>query len=99
MIAAELKGQAAATSPSPSIPAPRTCRTMAAEGRARGLELPLTERAAQCFEEASRSGWGGPRRLGGHRLLVETRASVLTAKTTNSPHVWIGHCSQGHCKV
>ena len=31
---------------------------MAAEGRARGLELPLTERAAQCFEEASRSGWG-----------------------------------------
>lgn len=33
-------------------------RTMAAEGRARGIELPLVERAAQCFEEASRSGWG-----------------------------------------
>jgi 3-hydroxyisobutyrate dehydrogenase len=33
-------------------------RTMAAEGRDRGIELPLTERAAGCFEEASRSGWG-----------------------------------------
>ncbi len=32
-------------------------RTMVAEGRARGLELPLTERALACFEEASRSGW------------------------------------------
>jgi 3-hydroxyisobutyrate dehydrogenase len=33
-------------------------RTMAAEGRDRGIELPLTERAASCFEEASKSGWG-----------------------------------------
>jgi 3-hydroxyisobutyrate dehydrogenase len=33
-------------------------RTMAAEGRDRGIELPLTERAALCFEEASRGGWG-----------------------------------------
>jgi 3-hydroxyisobutyrate dehydrogenase len=33
-------------------------RTMAAEGRDRGIELPLVERAAACFEEASRSGWG-----------------------------------------
>ena len=33
-------------------------RTMAAEGRDRGIELPLTERAAACFEEASLSGWG-----------------------------------------
>jgi 3-hydroxyisobutyrate dehydrogenase len=33
-------------------------RTMAAEGRDRGIELPLTERAAACFEEASKSGWG-----------------------------------------
>jgi len=32
-------------------------RTMVAEGRARGLELPLTARALACFEEASRSGW------------------------------------------
>jgi 3-hydroxyisobutyrate dehydrogenase len=32
-------------------------RTMVAEGRARGLELPLTERALACFEEASRGGW------------------------------------------
>jgi 3-hydroxyisobutyrate dehydrogenase-like beta-hydroxyacid dehydrogenase len=35
-------------------------RTMAAEGRSRGLELPLTERAAACFDEANRSG-NGPR--------------------------------------
>lgn len=33
-------------------------RTMAAEGRARGIELPLVERATGCYEEASRSGWG-----------------------------------------
>ncbi len=33
-------------------------RTMAAEGKARGIELPLVERAAGCYEEASRSGWG-----------------------------------------
>jgi 3-hydroxyisobutyrate dehydrogenase len=33
-------------------------RTMAAEGKARGIELPLVERAAACFEEAGRSGWG-----------------------------------------
>jgi 3-hydroxyisobutyrate dehydrogenase len=32
-------------------------RTMVAEGRVRGLELPLTERALACFEEASRGGW------------------------------------------
>jgi 3-hydroxyisobutyrate dehydrogenase len=32
-------------------------RTMVAEGRARGLELPLTERTLACFEEASQSGW------------------------------------------
>jgi len=32
-------------------------RTMVAEGRSRGLELPLTERALACFEEASRDGW------------------------------------------
>jgi 3-hydroxyisobutyrate dehydrogenase len=32
-------------------------RTMVAEGRSRGLELPLTERALACFEEASRGGW------------------------------------------
>jgi 3-hydroxyisobutyrate dehydrogenase len=33
-------------------------RTMAAEGRARGMVLPLVERAADCFDEANRSGWG-----------------------------------------
>jgi len=34
-------------------------RTMLAEGKDRGLELPLVERAAACFDEANRSGWGG----------------------------------------
>ena len=33
-------------------------KTMAAEGKARGMNLPLVERAAECFEEAARSGWG-----------------------------------------
>jgi 3-hydroxyisobutyrate dehydrogenase len=33
-------------------------RAMLAEGRARGLELPLVERSAACYEEASRQGLG-----------------------------------------
>jgi 3-hydroxyisobutyrate dehydrogenase len=33
-------------------------RTMLAEGKDRGLELPLVERTAACFDEANRSGWG-----------------------------------------
>ena len=33
-------------------------RTMLAEGKNRGVELPLTERALAGFDEASRSGWG-----------------------------------------
>lgn len=33
-------------------------RTMAAEGQARGMELPLVQRAADCYEAASRDGWG-----------------------------------------
>jgi 3-hydroxyisobutyrate dehydrogenase len=34
-------------------------RVMLAEGKARGLELPLVERTLACFERASRDGWGG----------------------------------------
>ena len=34
-------------------------RTMLAEGKARGLELPLVERTLACFERASRDSWGG----------------------------------------
>ena len=33
-------------------------RTMAAEGKDRGIELPLVDRAARCFDEANKSGWG-----------------------------------------
>jgi 3-hydroxyisobutyrate dehydrogenase len=34
-------------------------RTMLAEGKTRGAELPLIERTLACFEEASRKGWAG----------------------------------------
>jgi 3-hydroxyisobutyrate dehydrogenase len=34
-------------------------RAMAAEGKARGLDMPLTERTLDCFDQASRDGWGG----------------------------------------
>jgi 3-hydroxyisobutyrate dehydrogenase len=34
-------------------------RVMLAEAEARGLRLPLTERALQIYEEASRAGWAG----------------------------------------
>ena len=34
-------------------------RTMLAEGKARGLQLPLVERTLACFEQASRDSWGG----------------------------------------
>jgi 3-hydroxyisobutyrate dehydrogenase len=33
-------------------------RTMLAEARSRGVELPLIERALACFDEASEAGWG-----------------------------------------
>ena len=58
MIAAELKGSGGGGATFTIDSGAKDLRTMAAEGRSRGLELPLTERAAQCFEEASRSGWG-----------------------------------------
>jgi 3-hydroxyisobutyrate dehydrogenase len=58
MITAELKGSSGGSATFTIDSGAKDLRTMAAEGRARGLELPLVERAAQCFEEASRSGWG-----------------------------------------
>lgn len=33
-------------------------RTMLAEGKSRGVELPLIERTLACFDEASKAGWG-----------------------------------------
>jgi len=33
-------------------------RTMLAEAKSRGVELPLIERTLACFDEASRAGWG-----------------------------------------
>jgi 3-hydroxyisobutyrate dehydrogenase len=38
--------------------AQKDARTMAEEGRARGLELPLIERSIACFGEAIAAGWG-----------------------------------------
>src|SRR5262247_229352 len=58
MIAAELKGSGGGGATFTIDSGVKDLRTMAAEGRMRGVELPLVERAAQCFEEASRSGWG-----------------------------------------
>jgi 3-hydroxyisobutyrate dehydrogenase len=36
----------------------KDARTMAAEGKARGIALPLIERTADCIEEAVKAGWG-----------------------------------------
>jgi 3-hydroxyisobutyrate dehydrogenase len=33
-------------------------RTMIAEARSRGMSLPLVERTLECFDQASRDGWG-----------------------------------------
>lgn len=38
--------------------AQKDARTMAEEGKARGLELPLIERSIACFGEAIAAGWG-----------------------------------------
>ena len=58
MVAAQMKG-ADPTSVTFTVDSgAKDLRTMAAEGKARGIELPLVERAAACFEEASRNGWG-----------------------------------------
>jgi 3-hydroxyisobutyrate dehydrogenase len=37
--------------------AAKDLRTMVAEGKARGVELPLTERTMACFDEANAAGW------------------------------------------
>jgi 3-hydroxyisobutyrate dehydrogenase-like beta-hydroxyacid dehydrogenase len=36
----------------------KDARTMAAEGKARGIDLPLIARTADCIEEAVKAGWG-----------------------------------------
>jgi len=33
-------------------------RTMLAEGKDRGMDMPLVERTLACFDEARRAGWG-----------------------------------------
>ena len=39
--------------------AQKDARTMAEEGRARGVDLPLIERSVACFGDAIAEGWGG----------------------------------------
>jgi 3-hydroxyisobutyrate dehydrogenase len=49
-------------------------RIMLAEGRARGLAMPLVERTLACFDEASRAGWGA-RDSGGQSVYWARRKS------------------------
>jgi 3-hydroxyisobutyrate dehydrogenase len=37
----------------------KDARTMVQEGKARGVELPLIAKAAECFTEAAEAGWAG----------------------------------------
>ena len=52
-------------------------RTMLAEGKARGVELPLVEKTLACYEEAQAKGLGRRRSLGGVGLLGEPRQAVI----------------------
>ena len=47
-------------------------RIMLAEGKARGLDMPLVERTLACFDESSRSGWGA-RDAGAHAVYWSSR--------------------------
>ncbi len=48
-------------------------RAMLAEGKARGVELPLVEKTLACYEEAQAQGLGRSRSLGRLGLLGEPR--------------------------
>jgi 3-hydroxyisobutyrate dehydrogenase len=37
----------------------KDARTMALEGKARGIDMPLIEKTAECLAEAAKAGWGG----------------------------------------
>ena len=50
-------------------------RIMLAEGKARGLAMPLVERTLACFDEASRAGWGG-RDAGAHAVYWARRSKT-----------------------
>ena len=54
-------------------------RTMLAEGKARGVELPLVETTLACYEETRRNGLGRGGGLGGLGLLGEPRKQIIAA--------------------
>src|ERR1700751_5163128 len=49
-------------------------RVMLAEGRARGIAMPLVEHTLACFDEASRAGWGA-RDAGAHSVYWARRGT------------------------
>lgn len=49
-------------------------RVMLAEGKARGIAMPLVEHTLACFDEASRAGWGA-RDAGAHSVYWARRSS------------------------
>jgi 3-hydroxyisobutyrate dehydrogenase len=57
MLAAMLKGENPGAVTFDLASAAKDLRAMQAEGRARGVELPLVERALAAYEEANRAGW------------------------------------------
>jgi 3-hydroxyisobutyrate dehydrogenase len=59
VVAAMLKGEDAGPVTFDIEAGLKDLRTMLAEGKSLGVELPLTERTLACFEEASRKGMGG----------------------------------------
>jgi 3-hydroxyisobutyrate dehydrogenase len=57
MLAAMLKGENPSTITFDLASALKDVRSMQAEGKARGVELPLLERAVAAYDEANRAGW------------------------------------------
>jgi 3-hydroxyisobutyrate dehydrogenase len=58
VIAAMLKGGDGGTATFDIDSCRKDLGIMLAEGRARGLDMPVVERTLACFDEASRNGWG-----------------------------------------
>jgi len=58
MIVAMLEGRHEGPTTFDIDSARKDLQTMLAAGKARGVELPLVERTLDCFDEASRNGWG-----------------------------------------
>jgi 3-hydroxyisobutyrate dehydrogenase len=66
-IADMLKGGSGGTATFDIDSCRKDLRVMLAEGRARGIAMPLVEHTLACFDEASRAGWGA-RDAGAHSV-------------------------------